>query len=63
MSWKYIRDELPAYNKEVIWCNPYSGIMVISAINGDWDGDLSDEYFEYWQELPQLPEIKDDTIA
>lgn len=60
MTWTYIFDELPTRDVEVLWCNPSSGIMIIGALNDNWDGELGDEYFRYWMPLPKLPEVKSD---
>lgn len=60
MSWKYIFDELPKPCVEVLWCNPHSGIMQLGSVSPTWSGnrdDFTNEYFQYWMELPALPSL------
>ena len=55
-KWRSVRDELPKPDdEEVIWANCYSGVMVISPINPQWDGSLNDEYYTHWRYLPSPP--------
>lgn len=57
-EWISIYDELPKTYDDFLWCNPSSGIMIISAGNPKFDGDLDDQYFTYWMPLPKPPKVE-----
>lgn len=60
MTWKYIYDELPELNRDVLWCNPYSKIVIVEPRNPAWDGNLDNHYFQYWMYVPEMPKLQDD---
>jgi hypothetical protein len=54
-NWISIHDEIPQTHDDVLWCNPYSGIMIVSPGNPQFDGNLNEQYFTHWMPLPNLP--------
>lgn len=54
-GWISIHDELPKTYEDVLWCNPSSKIMIVSAGNPKFDGNLNEQYFTYWMPLPEVP--------
>ena len=54
-NWISIFDSIPDHYNDVLWCNPSSGIMIISAGNPKFDGNLNEQYFTYWMPLPEVP--------
>jgi len=54
-QWISIHDELPKTSDDVLWCNPSSKMMIVSAGNPKFYGNLNEQYFTHWMPLPEVP--------
>lgn len=54
-DWTSIYDALPDTDEDVLWCNPYSGIVIVSPCNRKFSGELGEQYFTHWMVVPELP--------